>query len=115
MKEYVTRENTTGLLYGLVTVGMQIWGRYKSWWWYDNVAHFSAGLSLGSLVATEDSSTEQDIAIVLALTFIWEVFEFVTNTYPWDGSLPERAAAEETILDSLLVTIGAWLASKWSK
>jgi len=115
MNGYCTRANALGTLYGAIALGLHIWSRYTSWWWYDNLAHFAAGLSLGSLIATDESATGQDLVAVAGLTFAWEVAEYATGTYPWDGTLPQRAAAEETILDSLLVGIGAWLASRWAK
>jgi hypothetical protein len=110
----LNRSTLLGVLYGAITVGLHIWGRYKSWPWYDNLAHLSAGLSLGSLAATDDSPLGQDLAIVAGLTLVWEVAEYITGTYPW-GELPDRASAEETLLDSLLVLLGAAAAAKWAK
>jgi hypothetical protein len=111
----LTRNRLLGALYGALALGLHLWGRYTSWWWYDNVAHCAAGLSLGSLVADADSPLGQDLAFVAGLTLVWEVLEFVTSTYPWDGNLPDRAAAEETLLDTLLVLLGALLGARWAK
>lgn len=105
------RTTLTGLLYGGITIFLQLLGKYKSWWWYDNLAHFSAGVGLGGVITTDDSTLTQDLLAVLGLSIVWEFFEFLTNTYPW-GDLPNRAAAEETILDTILVMFGAWLISK---
>lgn len=110
------RPTATGLLYGGLALALHVWGRYRDWWWFDNLAHLSAGLSLGSLVAGDDSPVGQDLALVAGVTLAWELGEFVTDTYPWsEGGLPDRAAAEETLLDSLLVAIGALAGAKWAK
>jgi len=111
MTEYLTRSNAVGLLYGGFAVGLHIWSRYRDWWWYDNVAHLSAGISLGSLVATEGSSLLQDLLAVAGLSASWELAEYLSGTYPW-GDLPDRAAAEETLLDTVLVLLGAYIAAR---
>jgi hypothetical protein len=105
-----SRSTLVGVLYGVIAIGLHVWGRYKDWWWYDNLAHLAAGISLGGLIASEDSPLGQDLLLVGALTALWEAAEYVTGTYPW-GELPDRAAAEETLLDSLLVAIGAAVAA----
>jgi hypothetical protein len=105
----IDRSTAIGLLYGSITLGLAVWKRYRSWWWYDNLAHFAAGISLAGLVTGEDSTTTEDALLVGGLTAAWEIVEFAHNTYPWDGSLPDRVAAEDTMLDSLLVALGAWL------
>jgi len=101
-----SRSTLNGLLYGLIALTLHWWGQYKSWWWYDNAAHLSAGIALGGLLASEESSPVEDLLTVVGLSFVWELAEYGTGTYPW-GSLPDRAAAEETTLDVLLVVFGA--------
>jgi len=109
-----SRSTLVGVLYGAIALGLHVWERYTDWWWYDNLAHLSAGVALGGLVGTDDSSLVEDLLIVGGLTIVWEAAEFATGTYPW-GELPDRAAAEETLLDSLLVAIGALIAAREAK
>jgi hypothetical protein len=113
----VTRDTVLGLLAGVIAVALAAWNQYRRWWWYDNLAHLAAGVSLGSLIAREDSPIGQDLAIVACLTLAWELFEYGTRVHPWgrpDG-LPRDAAIEDTVLDSLLVAIGAARAARWVK
>jgi len=105
-----SRSTLVGVLYGAIAIGLHLWGRYRDWWWYDNLAHLAAGISLGGLITSEGSPLGQDLLLVGALTALWEAAEYMTGTYPW-GALPDRAAAEETLLDSLLVLLGAAVAA----
>jgi len=105
----ITRSNVIGVLYGLLALALHLWGRYRNWWWYDNVAHAAAGISLGSLVASDESSPTQDGLLVGGITAAWEITEYFHGAYPW-GELPDRAAAEDTVLDSILVAVGALIA-----
>jgi hypothetical protein len=102
-----TRSNALGGLAGLIAALLGAWGKYRSWWWYDNVAHLVAGVSLGSLVAAEDSSLAQDLAIVLGIAVCWEGFECAREIRPWAGETSDDVAAEDTLLDTLLVMLGA--------
>jgi hypothetical protein len=103
----IDRSTAIGVLYGTITLGLAVWRRYRDWWWYDNLAHFAAGISLAGLVTSAESTTTEDALLVGGLTVAWEIVEFWHDTYPWDGSLPDRVAAEDTMLDSLLVALGA--------
>jgi len=114
MTNLATRSTAVGLLYGAITIGLHLWGRYRDWWWFDNLAHLAAGISLGGLIASEDSPLGQDFQLVVGFIIVWEAAEYVTGTYPW-GDLPDQAAAEETLLDSLLVAIGALIAAREAK
>jgi hypothetical protein len=105
----IDRSTAIGLLYGTLTLGLAAWKRYRSWWWYDNLAHFTGGVALAGLVTDENSTTTEDALLVGGLTVAWEIVEFAHGTYPWDGSLPSRVGAEDTVLDSLLVALGAYL------
>lgn len=111
----LTRNNLLGVLFGLLAVVLGYWGRYKSWFWYDNLAHLSAGLSLGAFASSKNSKPEQDVLIVLAINIMWELHEYQADIYPWDESVPKEVAAEDTILDTLLVIGAAYYASKASK
>lgn len=112
-----TRSNALGVLSGASCVALAVWSRYEDWWWYDNLAHLLGGVSLASLVADEDSPLGQDLAIVGCLTLAWEIFEYGKQVHPWGGdrALPDEAAAEDTVLDTLLVALGAYNAAKWAK
>jgi hypothetical protein len=111
MSNLTTRSTAIGVLYGLLALALHAWGKYRSWWWFDNAAHLFAGISLGSLITTEDSSATQDALLVAGLTAGWELAEYWHGAYPWgDSDLPDRAAAEDTVLDTILVAIGAAIA-----
>ena len=105
----IDRSTAIGLLYGGLTLGLAVWKRYRDWWWYDNLAHLAGGVALAGLIRSEESTKAEDWLLVGGLTLAWEVVEFWHDTYPWDGTLPKRAAAEDTALDSLLVALGAYL------
>lgn len=102
-----TRSNLLGLLTGILAVALGRWGKYKDWWWYDNLNHLVAGVSLAALFDSEDASRRHVLGIVLSINLMWELFEYYKNVYPWDGSVEKKAAAEDTLLDGLLVYIGA--------
>lgn len=108
------RSTVLGLLSGALCVALAVWGRYADWWWYDNLAHLLGGLALGSLVGRSDTAIGQDLAIVGCLTAGWEAFEYRKGVYPWDGTLPKRAVGEDTVLDTLLVAIGAYAGARWA-
>lgn len=111
MSSRTERSTVIGVLYGLLVLALHAWGKYRSWWWFDNTAHLFAGISLGSLITTEDSSPTQDALLVGGLTAGWELAEYWHGAYPWgDNDLPDRVAAEDTVLDTILVAIGAAIA-----
>lgn len=112
---FTTRSNALGVLAGTLSATLGAWGRYRDWWWYDNLAHGLAGLSLGSLVATRDSPVGQDLAIVGCLTLAWELHEYHGGIRPWTDSGRSDRAAEDTLLDSILVVGAAYAAAKWAK
>lgn len=118
---FLSRSNLLGLLSGAIVLGLARWGAYAAWWWYDNLAHLLGGLALGSLVASRQSPLGQDLAIVLSLSLIWEVFEYRERVFPWGETpdetrdVPDAAAAEDTLLDTILVTFGAYLGARWAK
>lgn len=102
----------TGLVYGGIALWLHLWGRYRSWWWYDNVAHLSAGISLGSLYSAAGTDRTQTLLATVGVTVAWEIVEYLHGAYPWgEDDLPDRAAAEDTLLDSILVMLGVWLAT----
>lgn len=106
----VSRSNALAALTGGLAVAMAVWGKYREWYWYDNLAHLSGGVSLGAAVTSRQSNRFQDLAIVTCLMLGWELFEYRRRIYPHDGTLPKRVAAEDTLLDSVLVLLGAWFA-----
>lgn len=97
------------VIYGIIAISLGIWKRYTDWWWYDNLAHFSSGVCLGALVSVRESNPVQDLMMVSGLAVLWEIAEYLHGAYPWQSDLPQRAAAEDTLLDTILVLLGAAL------
>lgn len=97
-----------------VTGALEACGKYRNWWWYDNVAHLSAGVAFGSLLSTDESTIGQDIAIGAALSVLWELGEYMNDVRPWDDSVePDNDwPAEDTVLDTVLVLLGTWWAAR---
>jgi hypothetical protein len=108
------QECVLGTLAGAVTLALELCGKYRDWWWYDNVAHLSAGVAFGSLLSTDNSTIGQDIGVGVALSVLWELGEYVTDVRPWDDSVDPDSdwPAEDTVLDTLLVLLGTWWASR---
>lgn len=111
----ISRSNALAVLAGAFAGALHVWGRYRDWWWYDNLAHACAGLALGSAIGTTDSDRGQDMAFVALLTTAWEAFEHWHGVRPWAGGKTSDSAAEDTVLDTILVLACAWLGSTWSK
>lgn len=108
-----TRSNILGLL-SLSLVGvMQVWGAYRKHWWFDNVAHFLGGFGIGA-IASDGVEDDEMFAVGLAMSMagFWEVFEYLKGIRPWSGEKTVDEAAEDTLLDTILVAFGAWLAQK---
>lgn len=104
----LSRTNAIGVLAGAIVLVGNWLGWYRSWWWFDNALHFLGGVALGGLISSRESSLRLDLGLVLLLGVAWELIEYHEGVYPWDGSVPPRAAAEDTILDMMLVAGGAY-------
>lgn len=113
--QYVTRSNALGVLTGLIVVAAQRIGGYDAWWYFDDALHFAAGVSLGSIVATRSSRWWHDLALVTAISVLWEMFEYMANINPWDGSKSKDAAASDTAFDAVLVSCGAYIGIRGAK
>jgi len=96
---------------GVCTVILHVLGRYRHYWWWDNAAHFGAGVTIGGLITTDESSTVRDVGVFLGVAFLWELFEWCHGVWPWMSGSSDRAI-EDTLLDTLVGAIGAWLASE---
>lgn len=96
---------STGLLLG----AMALWGKYRNWWWYDNLAHAFGGAMLSPIFLPFLPWIWPYVAVVLT-GFGWEYFEFVQRIHPWTGRTSEDKAYEDTLLDMFMVLTGAILA-----
>ncbi|MFT4881274.1 MAG: hypothetical protein ACI9CA_001691 [Natronomonas sp.] len=102
-----------GILALTLTVALDLCGKYRDWWWYDNVAHLSAGVAFGSLLSTDESTTGQDLGVAVGLSVLWELGEYIADVRPWNDAHEREGdwAAEDTVLDTLLVLLGTWWAA----
>lgn len=95
----------------VVVIGLHQTYRYKEHWWWDNLAHFTAGYAIGSTLSemTDDRSTV--LQAFLAITTGWEIFEYSIDERPWDGSMTWDHAMEDTVLDTYMGLTGAYVAT----
>lgn len=86
--------------------------KFEDHWWWDNVAHFCGGLSVGTVLheATDDDTGA--LAGFLLVTTLWEAFEYSVGERPWDGSMCWDHAMEDTVLDTVMGFLGAYVAVK---
>ena len=112
IRKYLTRTNAIAVLAGSILLAMNQLGWYRRWWWYDNVAHLLGGLAIGAFLESEDSTIGVNLTLTLLLALAWELLEYHEGVYPWDGSLEQRAAAEDTVLDTVLVAGAAYAVAR---
>lgn len=93
---------------GTACLGMAIWGRYRDWVWYDNLAHFFGGACIAALAASTLNILSA-IALTIGVALAWEVFEWRRDIHPWGGNTTRDAAWEDTALDLFMVREGAFL------
>lgn len=103
----MNRIRLLGIIAGLYSLGMGVLGYYQRWWWYDNLAHLLAGISLGGLLTSEDNPGIIDMGIVLTIAIAWELFEHRLSVFPWKKGVPKDYQKEDTLLDIILVMLGA--------
>lgn len=98
-----SQERVLGFLTLVIAITFHVAGKYRDWWWYDNVAHLSAGITIGSTLSTDASTTGQDIAVGTAISLLWEFSEYMADVRPWDDSIDPDSdwAAEDTVLDTV--------------
>ena len=94
-----------------IVIGMHQMYRYPQHWWWDNVCHLTAGYAIGSALIelTDDRTTV--VKAFLAITTGWEIFEYMIDERPWDGSMEWDHAMEDTVLDTYMGLTGAYLAT----
>jgi hypothetical protein len=107
----MTKSNLLAALAAAILAVGQWMDGYSDWWWFDNAMHFTGGVAAGSAIVGRDSSIVQDMAVVFCIATIWELIEYHKGIKPWDG-MSNRAAAEDTLLDTLLVMMGAYWAAR---
>lgn len=103
-----------GLLSGLVSAVLHHIGEYRQHWWWDNAAHFAAGVSLGAAVRLlpRQRSPRRTAIIASLVAAIWELFEYRQAMWPYKHpDVDSDRVAEDTILDTVVVAAGAALAA----
>ncbi len=108
-----SQDTALGILALVLTVALELCGKYRDWWWYDNVAHLGAGVAFGSLLPTDESTIGQDLGVAVVLSVLWELGEYIFDVRPWNDAHEREGdwAAEDTVLDTLLVLLGTWWAA----
>ena len=103
-----------GTLAGLVSLALNHIGKYRDHWWWDNLAHFSAGVSIGSAIRLlPRSRSARDTSIIsLGISILWELAEREHGAWPYVKAAPPDKKAEDAILDTILVMAGAWIAAR---
>lgn len=85
---------------------------YRSYWWYDNLAHLLAGYAVGAVLSHIADSKREALAEFLAVAVAWECFEYKIGEYPWDGRACWDHACEDTLLDTIMGLAGVWMACR---
>jgi hypothetical protein len=103
-----------GLLAGLVSLALNHIGDYREFWWWDNLAHFTAGVSIGMMVRLlPRKRSPRDTSIIsLGISTLWELAEREHGAWPYVSAAPPDKKAEDAILDTILVMAGAWIAAR---
>lgn len=103
-----------GTLAGLVSLALNHIGEYRDHWWWDNLAHFSAGVAIGSAVRLlPRSRSPRDTSIIsLGISTLWELAEAEHGAWPYEPGVSHDKQAEDAILDTILVMAGAWIAAR---
>lgn len=103
-----------GLLSGLVSLGLHHVQKYRQFWWWDNVAHFHAGVFIGaaSRQLPRPRSPRDAAIIAVLISILWEASEYVHGAWPYkQEDVGDDQRAEDTILDTILVALGAAFAA----
>lgn len=103
----LSRSNVLGSLAAVLVGGMHIWGAYERYFWFDNIAHVLGGVMVGGFLYDDDARASYVLGATLGVAALWEGFEAVRGVRPWAGEKSYDDAAEDTILDTLLVLFGA--------
>jgi len=103
-----------GLLAGIASFSLHLIGEYRQFWWWDNLSHFTAGISIGSAACLLPGFTSPKEATVIGLLISvpFELGEFSVGAWPYkDKSVGEDQVAEDVLLDVILVAAGSALAA----
>jgi hypothetical protein len=90
-----------------------VWGvmGYLAWygryWWWDNLAHLLAGVSLGGFATAHPFPVVRPLVVAAVAVLIWESFEFAWGIWPWVEHTGLAKKWNDTLLDSYLVLNGA--------
>jgi hypothetical protein len=112
----------TNIGLALTVLATLLWGSlaYVAWygkfWWWDNLAHLSAGASIGgwtALIVTHFGYGGYAVILAVVVSgiaaLIWEAIEFVEGVWPWTATLSLDRKWSDTLLDSYLVLTGSAL------
>jgi hypothetical protein len=103
-----------GFLAGLISLVLNLVGKYRDYWWWDNLAHYTAGIAIGSTCRQlPRSRSPRDAALIsLGISTLWEIAEFEHGAWPYGSDEPRDRQAEDVLLDTILVMAGAWIAAR---
>lgn len=85
--------------------------RYEAHARWDDAAHLLAGYSLGVALSIDGADRPTVCRRFLAVTSAWELFEYAIGERPWDGSCSTAGAVVDTVADTVMGTVGAWIAA----
>lgn len=93
------------------------WDGYSNHWWWDNLAHYLAGYAIGSFLSPYYRDERKVIERFVQIAALWEGFEYVSQERPWhtdeNGDMVWEwdHAMEDTVLDTIVGTYGAYVAA----
>lgn len=85
--------------------------RYDQHARWDDACHLLAGYAVGVALSIDGADRPTICRRFLAVTSAWELFEYAIGERPWDGSCSTRGAVIDTVADTVMGTVGAWLAA----
>lgn len=102
---------TIAAITGATVAIMHVAYRYPNHWWYDNVAHLLGGVCMGALLPGDRDATARRF---LAVATIWEAYEWASGEprSMGDPEWPMDRKVEDTILDTIVGMVGAYIGGK---
>jgi len=109
----LTRSNLIGAIAGAILAGLHFRAKsYRRYFWFDNVAHFIGGVAVGGFASRPDSTVPFDLSVALGASALWELAEYEFGVFPFGGKTSEDYAAEDTVLDTIMVLLGAFIVAR---
>lgn len=91
---------------------------YDQHWWWDNVSHYLAGYAIGKFFSVFTDDERKILGGFVITATGWEIFEYLSGERPWhtdengETAWSFDHAAEDTILDTIVGVVGAYIATR---